>query len=635
MDRRLGRTALLAWGLIAIFAVAGAEAQPRPSPTPEDVGAFVGGIVEAELARSDVAGAVVAVVANGEPVLVQGYGYADVERRVPVDAHTLFRAASISKLFTSLAVMQLVEAGRLELDADVNAYLDFVIPAAREGPVTLRQLLTHRAGFDERLRDLGQPSAPPRPLAEFLRSHLPRRGHTPDGSPSYSNYGIALAGYVVERASGMPFERYVTERIFAPLGMERATFAQPLPEPLAPQMSRGYSVASAQPGPFEFINDAPAGALSASADAMLRFLLMLLGGGALDGVRVISPDGFARWTEPQVRVAGNALGLAIYEAHLHGVRSIGHGGDLSYFHSELHAMPEHAFGVFVAQNSLGKSDRLLPAVLVPALVRRYLAAPRREQPPAFARTPPESLTGSFMTTRRSDRSWLRLQGLLLQTELRARESGELELSGIRDAAGNPERWREVAPGRFRSADGEREIELVRDATGRVVELEPWFPGLTYERAGLLDTQRFALAVFAPSAALALGALLAPLTGRVARRALGAPPAPPRARLPRALTLATGSLWLAGLGGFVTFALDASRNLWRFSRGNDGPLLAATAGIWLAAGLSVACAAAVARELRAPAPSRARRAARALPALAYLALSWFAWHWGLLSDPTRY
>jgi CubicO group peptidase (beta-lactamase class C family) len=624
--------ALLALGLFQLFAV-GAGA--RPQPTAADVEAFVDGIVEPELARSDVAGAVVVVVAGGAPVLIKGYGYADVEQRAPVTERTLFRVASISKLFTSLAVLQLVEDGKLDLDADVNAYLDFEVPEAFGEPATLRQLLTHRAGFEERLRDLGHANAPPLPLGEFVRSHLPRRTLRPNASPSYSNYGFALAGYVVERVSGQPFERAVAERVLAPLGMERATFAQPLPAPLAPLMSRGYGVASGDPGPFEVINDAPAGSLSASGDAMARFLAMLLGGGALGEARVLSPAGFARWLEPQVVIAGNALALTVYEQHLHGVRSIGHGGDLSHFHSELHAMPEHGFGVFVAQNSLGKGPRLLRSVLVPALVKRYLADPERAEPPPGAPDGAGDASGSYMSTRRSDASWMRLQGLIGQAVVRRADDGGLVVGGVADAAGNPERWRAVAPDRFRSRDGERELAFVRDATGRAVEMQPWFPGITYERAGFADTQAFSLAVLAPSTLVAIGALLAPLAGRLARRGLGAPPAPSRARVPRILTAATSAVWLAASATFVSFTLGAAEDVWRFSRAEDAPLVVAIAGFWCAAALSLACAVATLREAHAPQLTRVRRIARALPALAFLGLTWFAWNWGLLSDPTRY
>jgi len=607
----------------------------RPAPSAADVGPFVDALVETELARSDVAGAVVVVVANGASVLVKGYGLADVAKRAPVDSHTLFRAASISKLFTSLAVMQLVEQGKLDLDADVNDYLDFSVPEAFGKPATLRQLLTHRAGFEERLRDLGHANGPPLPLGSFVREMLPRRSNPPERSPSYSNYGFALAGYVVERSAGVPFERYVAEHIFAPLGMERATFVQPLPAALAPLVSRGYQVASGEAQPFEVINDAPAGALSVSGGAMERFLLMLIGRGELAGVRVLSEESFAQWVAPQVKVGGNGMGLGIYESRPLGVRTIGHGGDLSHFHSELHAIPELGFGVFVAQNSLGKSPRLLRDVLVPALAKRYFADPGRPAAAAIVPGHAAEVVGAYMTTRRSDASWMRLQGLLAQTLVSARDDGTIEARGIIDAAGNTVRWREVAPYRFRSSDGEREIEFVRDEAGRVVELEPWFPGITYERAGFADSQALALAVFPLSALVAFGALVAPLGGRALRRGLGAPAAPPRGLTARALTLATAGLWVASLCAFSAFALTAATSLWRFSRDEDGVLVASLVGTWLAAALSLVCAAVTARELRGASLSLVRRAARALPALAFVVLTWFAWNWGLLTVPTRY
>jgi hypothetical protein len=368
---------------------------------------------------------------------------------------------------------------------------------------------------------------------------------------------------------------------------------------------------------------------------MARFLGMLLGRGELDGARVLSPESFARWIEPQLDVAGNGLGLTIHESRPYGVRTIGHGGDLSHFHSELHAMPEHGFGVFVSQNSLGKSPRLLRSVLVPALVKRYLAEPRREQPSAIAPGHAAEVAGAYMTTRRSDASWMRLQGLFVQALVSEREDGMLEARGITDAAGNTERWREVAPYRYRTLDGEREIEFVRDEEGRVVELEPWFPGVTYERVRFADTQAVALAVFPPAALVALGVLLAPLTGRLTRRALGAPPAPVRGFAPRLLTLVTAGAWLGSLGAFGAFAQGAATNFWRFSRNEDGALVASIGAIWLAAALSLACVAVAAREVRDARLTLARRLARALPALAFLALSWFAWNWGLLSNPTRY
>lgn len=609
-------------------------AQARPVPSRADLEPFVDGIVEAELAKNDVAGAVVGVVAGGEVAFVKGYGFADIAKRIAVDENTYFRMASISKLFTALAVLQLDEKGELDLDADANAYLDFEIPPAFGKPVTLRQLLTHRAGFEERLRNLGSPAPPVPPLAQFVRTHLPGRTFEPEKWPSYSNYGVALAGAIAERQSGAPFEQLVAERVFAPLAMD-ATFEQPLPARFAARMSQGYAVASQPPGPFEFIHDAPAGALTASGAAMTRFMRMLLGRGELDGARVLSHDAFARWLEPQVTVAGNALGLAIMESRPHGVRLLGHGGDLSYFHSELAVSPEHGFGVFVAQNSLGNGGRLLRQALVPALVKRYFAERRREHAVAIEPGHAHEVAGTYMTTRRSDRSLMRVLGLLSQTRVTARDAHRIEGEGLTDAAGNTRTWREVAPYRFRSEDGELEIEFARDEPGRVTHVLPWFPGLTFERARFVDTLRFSLSVLLPALAVVLVTLVAPLAGLVARRSFRAAPAPPRPLTQRALFTATAALWLGAFAAILAFSGSAASAFWRFSSGNDTPLLVAVGLLWVAAALSLACLPLGWRALRDPSLSRWRRLGRALPALAFLALAWFAWNWGLLSNPTRY
>jgi hypothetical protein len=193
----------------------------------------------------------------------------------------------------------------------------------------------------------------------------------------------------------------------------------------------------------------------------------------------------------------------------------------------------------------------------------------------------------------------------------------------------------VAPYRFRSEDGELEIEFARDSASRVTHVLPWFPGVTFERARFVDTLRFSLGLLLPSLVVVFGSLLAPLTGRLSRRALGAPPAPRPARVHRALIRATALLWLGAFGAILAFSGVAANAFWRFSRGHDTPLLFAVGAIWLAAALSLACAPLAVRALRDASVSRARRIGRALPVLAFLALSWFAWNWGLLSNPTRY
>ena len=212
----------------AVIALTSTVAVQAPVLTAEDAAAFFDDLLPKRLHDADIAGAVVAVVKDGRVLFTKGYGYADVAAKQPVSADgTLFRIASISKLFTWTAVMQLVEQGRLDLDGDVNRYLDFQIPATYAQPVTMRHLMTHTAGFQVTFPDYSTwPGTRVWPLKEFLIRFLPRRIFPAGTTPAYSNYGAALAGYVVERISRQSFDEYVAEHIFKPLGMLRTTFVQ-------------------------------------------------------------------------------------------------------------------------------------------------------------------------------------------------------------------------------------------------------------------------------------------------------------------------------------------------------------------------------------------------------------------------
>ena len=148
-----------------------------------------------QLEREDIAGAVVLVVKDGAIFFAKGYGYSDIEKKTPVTVDaTLFRPGSISKLFTWTAVMQLVEQGKLDLDRDINTYLDFKIPAKFGKPITLRNIMTHTPGFEEQIKDLiNDEGAPIATLKQHLATHIPERIFPPGTTPAYSNYG-AVAG---------------------------------------------------------------------------------------------------------------------------------------------------------------------------------------------------------------------------------------------------------------------------------------------------------------------------------------------------------------------------------------------------------------------------------------------------------
>src|SRR5438105_6435900 len=235
---------LIPQGSPAPVKVPAAAPQPNPLPalTRADFETFLDALIPSQLQNRDIAGAVVSAVKDGQLLFAKGYGYADFAAKKPVIANqTLFRPGSISKLFTATAVMQLVEQGRLDLDRDVNEYLDFAIPKTYPEPVTLRRLLTHTGGFEETLKNLFAANEQAiKPLHDYLVTAMPARIFPTGKVVSYSNYGFTLAGYIVERVSGEKFERYIENHILKPLGMTSSTFDQSLSPEMRARMSQGY-----------------------------------------------------------------------------------------------------------------------------------------------------------------------------------------------------------------------------------------------------------------------------------------------------------------------------------------------------------------------------------------------------------
>ena len=252
----------------AIDQARGADTQvPAPPPAPggsdntpaathaldaADLAAWLDGRVPYALKTGDIAGLTLVVVKDGKVLLQKGYGYADVAAKVKMDPdQSLVRPGSTSKLFTWTAVMQLVAQGKIDLDRNVNDYLDFRIEEKFGKPITMRDLMNHRAGFEEGLKDLLSYDPARSPTTErYLKDHPRPMLFAPGRVPGYSNYGVALAGYIVQRVSGEPFETYVDRHIFQPLGMRHSTFVQPLPKGFPGFLSKGYPSASEPPSPF-------------------------------------------------------------------------------------------------------------------------------------------------------------------------------------------------------------------------------------------------------------------------------------------------------------------------------------------------------------------------------------------------
>ncbi len=444
---------------------------PEPSGThvlsKADLDTWLDGYMPFALRVADIAGAEVAVVKDGHILTERGYGYADVARHVPVDPdRTLFRPGSVSKLVTWTAVMQLVGQHKLDLDQDVNTYLDFRIPSFHGQPITLREIMTHTAGFAERAKDISfynQDNL--QPLGTFLKAWTPEQIFAPGTTPAYSNWATALAGYIVQRVSGMPFDDYVEQQIFAPLGMHDSTFRQPLPARLLPQMSLGYRRASEPPKPFEFIGPFPAGSLSTTASDMARFMIAHLQDGELDGKRILDPataqtmhdSPLARVNPMSLIPPLNRMELGFFETNVNGHEVIGHLGDIEAFHTILHLFTRDGVGLYASFNSPGKDAAVqaLRVALFHDFADRYFPATGQDGrvAPDVAAGHARMMVGRWQASRRSAGTFLASLNLLGQVAISVGSSGDLVVPSITTPSGAIKHWVEIAPFVWRDADG--------------------------------------------------------------------------------------------------------------------------------------------------------------------------------------
>lgn len=469
-----------------------------PALSEADLRAFVDGIVPLQLERGNIAGAVVLVVKDGKTLFAKGYGYADVATKRPVTPEgTLFRPGSISKLFTWTAVMQLVEEGKLDLDRDVNSYLDFKIPSAFGKPITLRNIMTHTSGFEETAKDLFVKDAGDmKPLDEYLKVHMPTRIFPPGEVPAYSNYATSVAGYIVQRVSGQPFNDYVEQHILKPLNMTHSTFVQPLPDALKPLMSSGYAVASQPAKPYEFVQAFPAGSSAVSAADMSHFMIAHLQDGQYEGARILKPETVALMHSRQFAFnsALNGMCLGFYEETRNGHRIIGHAGDTDYFHSDLHLMPDQGLGIFISYNSAGKSEVSNRTELWNKILDRYFPySPPPAAPVADPKADVQSVSGYYTPSRRSQTNILKVTSVLGQLKVFADPDGGIRIDPLKDSAGELIHWQEIGPLLYRQKDGQDRVAFRRDASGNMV-LSVDFPFFVFQRATGLDTKPFNLFV---------------------------------------------------------------------------------------------------------------------------------------------
>ena len=443
----------------------GASGPAKPAPTHaltrEDLDPWLDGVMTYALQRGDVAGGVVVVVKDGQPLLEKGYGYADVAKKTTVSPETtLFRIGSAGKLFTWTAVMQLVEQHRIDLDADVNQYLDFKIPPAFGKPITMRNLMQHTPGFEDHAKFIFVDS--PKhllPLDTFLKQNIPARIFPPGEVPAYSNYGASLAGYIVQRVSGEPYEAYIQRHIFAPLGMEHSTVYQPPPPALAGEVSEGYSLASQAPKPFEYGNVRPAGVSANSGADMGRFMLAHLNDARLGSAQILQPATAELMHRQSFQLIPPLPGFALgfYHEDRNGHDVIAHEGDTNFQHSNLELVLDQHVGVFISVNSLGRdaAGKEIRNTVYNDFMNRYFPAPATgpEPTPPSAKQDGALLVGDYEVSRRIQTTILSFGYLMGQNKITQAADGTISVEGIVDSGGATKHWREIAPFVWRDTAG--------------------------------------------------------------------------------------------------------------------------------------------------------------------------------------
>ncbi len=479
-------SAVLTLGMSVVAAIEG-ESVPDligPPLTAENVAVFFDTAFDVQRQDHKLAGAVVSVVYGGEVLFKRGYGWADLEKRVPADPdRSLFRIASISKTFVWTAIMQLVEQGRLDLEGDVNTYIDFQIPATFEEPIRIKHLLTHTPGFEEKgtggsaktVDDL-------MPLGEYLATVIPARVRPPGEHASYSNFGAALAGYIVERISGQTWADYVDEHILKPLQMNSTNTQDQLNVDFAERhaVSYTYQAGRFKSTDFEFMNKSPAGNMSTTADDMTRFMLAHLSNGEYGGVHILS-EATARLMQTPLFAPHEGIAPLLhgfYRSDRNGQLVFGHGGDTNQFHSNMSLLPGHELGVFVSFNTdPGSRAR---SNLIVAFIDHFFPVDYLRTAPEAAEVNLADYAGEYISLRSNFSTFERLAILVNNVTISVQDD-ELLVIGR-----SVNRWRATAPDRFTARYSDSTMVFERNGSGEVGHVLVGSPLGSYKRVRGLD-----------------------------------------------------------------------------------------------------------------------------------------------------
>lgn len=534
------------FAVLGLFCATGGVAQDL------ELERFVDGVMTAQMQEPGrFVGATVAVVQNGRLALAKGYGVSDLDTGRRVDQDTLFRIGSVSKIFVWMAVLQQVEVGNLQLDEPVNGHLDgFQLNSQAFQPVTLRHLMTHTAGFEDKLVGLFAPGrSEDANLGSYLSDINPVVLYPPGELTAYSNYGAGLAALLVEKASNTVWHDYVDSRLFRPMGLASTTMRQVPPVDLRDRLATGYQYVDGvfEAQPFEFIMPEPAGSATSSARDMARLMIELMSSRGSSGLdigakRLMLTRAFT--THPNI--SGMTLGL--YE---HGDGGVGHSGSTLWFHSALQMWPAQNLGMFVSFNS----DRgaIARTRFVKSFERQYGLT--KKDPVQSSPIAIEDYEGFFLPVRYPASSHLKITRLLSTVHIAAYGDDQLMVRG----RGAPQRFLPRSDTFFVGPNADDRLGFVRvdNRTDRL-----YFdatPMMAYERAGWLDRADVSVVLLAFVGIVYTLILLWPFGWLIKRRRRRTKNAE---RLASTLAVMTASIFVAFFVGIGGVADDTMRVLSR-------------------------------------------------------------------------
>lgn len=459
---------------------------------------YFDGLINGYLQEEHIAGATLGIIKDGQPILMKGYGMADVENGQPVDPDsTLFRVSSISKVFIGTAVMQLVEQGKLDLDQDVNTYLQEVhIPDTYPQPITLKNLLTHTPGFEEYFIGLfARDSSAVKPLQKILSNRMPARVRPPGVLASYSNTGAAIAALVVEQVTGRPFFEYAREHILQPLKMNSTTFRQPVPDSLQPRLSKGYAFGGGQfqEKPFEYVPMGPIASASTTAKDMMHFMQAHLDMGQFKGATLIDSATAKVMHSPAFRhdKAVNSVRLGFYDMSQNGVTIFGHAGDSYWFHSIMALFPNQNMGLFLSLNSR-QGGNVTRAVLSDFVDYYFPERTSYSDTLTFSQKYLERFEGSYRSIRYSRERFTKVLALSETFPVSATDDGQLQTR----IGGKVQRWLPVDSLTFRKVNSTDNLAFRENDKGEIAYLfRDDMPFNAFEKVPPIERQWVQLSLF--------------------------------------------------------------------------------------------------------------------------------------------